>query len=82
MYAGMKLPVISGKELIKLLGKKGFERKRQKGSHVMLERREPPPPRHVTVPDHPEIRPGTLCAILKQAELSRDDFFALYRGST
>ena len=31
-----KLPVLSGKELVKILKKVGFIEKRQKGSHVIL----------------------------------------------
>ena len=73
----MKLPKISGKDLIKLLAKKSFRPVRQNSSHVMLGREEPPV-RPLTIPNHPEIARGTLRAILKQAGLSRDDFLDLY----
>ncbi|MBI2652345.1 type II toxin-antitoxin system HicA family toxin [Candidatus Woesearchaeota archaeon] len=32
----MKLPVLSGREVIKVLKKVGFEENRQKGSHIIL----------------------------------------------
>ena len=73
----MKLPKISGKDLIKLLAKKSFRPVRQRGSHVML-RREEPSVKLVTIPNHPEIARGTLRAILKQAGLSMDDLLGLY----
>lgn len=36
-----KLPVISGRECIKALEKKGFYFKRQEGSHIILRRDNP-----------------------------------------
>jgi len=37
-----KLPVLSGREVIKLLAKVGFEPKRRKGSHVILVKEKNP----------------------------------------
>jgi predicted RNA binding protein YcfA (HicA-like mRNA interferase family) len=67
----VKLPVISGRELIKVLQKFGFQVKRQKGSHVLLKKDE----LRVTVPIHKTIQKGTLIAILRQSELQREDLF-------
>lgn len=33
-----KLPVLSGRELVKILKKAGFKEKRQKGSHIFMEK--------------------------------------------
>jgi predicted RNA binding protein YcfA (HicA-like mRNA interferase family) len=51
--------VISGRELIRALEKIGYKEDRQKGSHVVL-RQVVEPYRRVTVPDHRELRKGTL----------------------
>ena len=46
-----KLPVVSGRDLVRALCKIGFVLDRQKGSHMMLFRAEPPTT--LSVPDHP-----------------------------
>jgi len=66
----MKLPVISGKELIKILLKNGYWVKDQKGSHLHLRH---PIKRPITIPNHKTISKGTLKAILKAAELKQED---------
>ena len=66
-----KLPVISGYELIKILTKHfSFRFLRQKGSHVTLTNDI----FFITVPLHKELDKGTLNAILKDANISREDF--------
>lgn len=45
-----KLPRITGEQLVRALERAGFERKRQKGSHVHLRRESDK--RRVTVPVH------------------------------
>ena len=67
-----KLPVLSAREVLKVLRKFGFVVVRQTGSHIHLwhdERRA-----LVTVPNHQELAKGTLIGILKQAKLTRDEF--------
>lgn len=76
MGVNMRLPVVSWADLIKVLEKTSFKPVRQKGSHMMLRRADPPA--LLVVPKHPEIKRGTLHQILKQSGLSRDDFFDLY----
>ena len=71
-----KLPVISGKELVKIFIKFGYEQDHQTGSHIIL-RNKNPPYRRVTVPNHPEIAKGTLLAIIKQSGLNREEFMKL-----
>lgn len=68
-----KLPVLSGRELIRLLQKAGFEVVRQKGSHVSLAKGE----FRTVVPLHDKLARGTLRDILNQWGLSRDDLFNL-----
>lgn len=52
-----KLPVVSGKELIKAFEKIGFVFIRQKGSHVIMKHQDN---RVVTIPLQKEIKKGTL----------------------
>jgi predicted RNA binding protein YcfA (HicA-like mRNA interferase family) len=66
-----KLPVISGRELVAVLCKAGFSVDRQRGSHVMLYRADPP--LTLSVPGHKELDRGTLRAILRQAGLSPEE---------
>ena len=63
-----KLRVLSGKEVIKILSKFGFEVVSQKGSHVKLRRvLSDGTKRTLTVPLHEELDRGTLKAIIRQA---------------
>lgn len=70
-----KLPQISGRECLKALGKIGFYLKRQQGSHIIVRRDEPFA--QVVVPDHRQVAPGTLRAIIKSADLSVEEFLLL-----
>jgi predicted RNA binding protein YcfA (HicA-like mRNA interferase family) len=67
-----KLPVISGKECIKVLQKAGFLVIRQKGSHISLLRKDPYA--QLVVPNHRELDRGTLRAIIRQAGLTVEEF--------
>ncbi len=73
-----KLPLLSGKEVIKALSKIGYEIDHQKGSHIILRNVEPPY-RRLTVPNHPEIAKGTLRAIIRQAGLTLEEFLKLLK---
>lgn len=69
-----KLPVLSAKAVIKVLGKFGFFVYRQTGSHVHLWNEERK--LLVTVPNHHELASGTLISIMKQAKIEREEFLA------
>jgi len=71
-----KLPTLSGKELVKAFTKLSYETDHQTGSHIIL-RNKNPPHRRLTIPNHKEISKGTLRAIIRQAGLSRNEFFEL-----
>ncbi|MFY7998027.1 MAG: type II toxin-antitoxin system HicA family toxin [Candidatus Kapaibacteriota bacterium] len=62
------LPVVSGKELIRVIEKCGWQIRRQTGSHVLLYK----PDSGVTlpVPNHKTVSKGTLHAILKDADIT------------
>jgi len=72
-----KLPVISGRETVKALGKIGFTIAGRKGSHVRLKRQRDREVLIVIVPMHDELARGTLKSILRQANLTTDDFLRL-----
>ncbi|MBA3432990.1 MAG: type II toxin-antitoxin system HicA family toxin [Actinobacteria bacterium] len=69
-----QLPVVSGSEAVRALGTIGFARVSQRGSHVKLRNADG---RTVIVPLHRELAPGTLRSILRQADLSVDEFSEL-----
>lgn len=73
----MKLPVLSGRDVIKVLKKIGFEEKRQKGSHIILVKEGEEGKRAVVVPNHREVDKGTLLEIIRQAGLKREEFLKL-----
>jgi predicted RNA binding protein YcfA (HicA-like mRNA interferase family) len=70
-----KLPRISGKKCVTALLKAGFIVRRQRSSHIVLRRANPFA--QVVVPDHDELDRGTLRAIIRQADLSIDEFVQL-----
>ena len=71
-----KLPIISGKGLIKILFQLEYEMDHQTGSHIIL-RNKNSPYRRLTIPNHKELAKGTLRAIIRQAGLTRDEFLEL-----
>jgi predicted RNA binding protein YcfA (HicA-like mRNA interferase family) len=67
---------MSGSEVCALLGRHGFVEVRRRGSHVVMQRREGGTTTTVPVPDHPELRIGTLRAIIRQSGVLRSEFEA------
>jgi predicted RNA binding protein YcfA (HicA-like mRNA interferase family) len=70
----VKLPIISGRDVVRALGKLGYVVNDQKGSHIHLRH---PIKRPLTVPNHPEIARGTLRIIIKDADLTVEKFLEL-----
>ena len=73
-----KIPPLNPHELIKILQKAGFKIIRQKGSHViMMNDRKI----RTVIPVHPrkDVKPVLIRAIIKEAELSREDFLKLLK---
>ena len=69
-----KLPVVSGRTVIKALRKAGYVIRDQEGSHIHLRH---PTRRPLTIPNHKEIAPGTLRAIIRQADFTVGEFVHL-----
>lgn len=69
-----KLKRISGEEAIQRLERLGFQRARQRGSHVILKKQTADEEIGCVVPLHKELAIGTLRGILKQAKLTVEEF--------
>ena len=69
-----KLPSVSGERVVRALKRAGFIELRQKGSHVSLEKQASGKVLRTVVPIHPVLAKGTLSDILKQCDLSIDEF--------
>jgi len=69
-----KLKVLSGEEVCKILMLNGFERIRQRGSHIIMQKKFENTSITVPVPNHKELMSGTLKSIIKQSGLSKEIF--------
>lgn len=65
-----KLPHVSGAQAVKALERLGFVVVRQSGSHIILRKGSS----GCVVPNHKEIKVGTLAGVLRQAGVSADEF--------
>jgi predicted RNA binding protein YcfA (HicA-like mRNA interferase family) len=73
-----RLPAgLSGRQVRAALERAGFVFRRQSGSHMILRRDDPPA--RVVVPDHREVREGTLRRIIADAGLTVERFQQLLR---
>ncbi|MDO8591583.1 MAG: type II toxin-antitoxin system HicA family toxin [bacterium] len=64
---------ISGKQAIKTLQRHGFVVSRQQGSHIVLIRIRNNRKRTAVVPNHKELRRGTLSSIARQSGLNKKE---------
>ncbi len=71
-----KLLVLSGKEVCAILARHGFVEVRRRGSHIVMQKHIEGTTITVPVPDHAEIKIGTLLSIIRQSGLSRSFFEA------
>lgn len=69
-----KLKVLSGKDVWKILEQNGFQMVRQKGSHIVMQKKIGETTITVPVPNHSEIKIGTLQSIIRQSKLNRELF--------
>ena len=69
-----KLGVFSGKQVCAILTRNGFVEVRQRGSHVVMQLRLDQTTVTVPVPNHTEIKIGTLQSIIRQSGLARSEF--------
>jgi predicted RNA binding protein YcfA (HicA-like mRNA interferase family) len=66
--------VLSGAQVCAILAQHGFIEVRRRGSHVVMQKQLPDTTITVPVPDHAEIRIGTLQSIIRQSGLARSHF--------
>jgi predicted RNA binding protein YcfA (HicA-like mRNA interferase family) len=69
-----RLRALSGQEVCRILERHGFVEVRRRGSHVVMQRRTPTGTVTVPVPDHPELKIGTLLSIIRQSGVPRVEF--------
>ncbi|NLV46913.1 MAG: addiction module toxin, HicA family [Candidatus Hydrogenedentes bacterium] len=69
-----KLKRISGAEACRILAENGFLEVRRRGSHVVMQKQDTIGTTTVPVPDHNELRMGTLRSIIRQSGLPRTLF--------
>ena len=69
----MKLPLLSGRQVLAALKRLGFVELHRRGSHVKMQH---PDGRRIVFPFHDEIDRRTLKGALEDAGISIDDFLA------
>jgi predicted RNA binding protein YcfA (HicA-like mRNA interferase family) len=71
-----RLRVLSGREVCRILAANGFAEVRRRGSHIVMQKRLPDTTITAIVPDHGELKTGTLASIIRQSHLQRETFEA------
>ena len=76
-----KLPILSSREVIRVLNQLGFEPapKRGKGSHSAFVKKTENKTRLVIVPHRDEIPRGTLLSIIDQMGLTKAEFIKILK---
>jgi predicted RNA binding protein YcfA (HicA-like mRNA interferase family) len=69
-----KLRVLSGKQVCRILARHGFLEVHQRGSHIVMQKRLSDTTITVPVPNHDELRVGTLQSIIRQSGVPRREF--------
>jgi predicted RNA binding protein YcfA (HicA-like mRNA interferase family) len=72
-----KVPSLSYKKVIAALGRAGFEKVRQRGSHIRVEKDTPEGRIKLTIPAHKPIKRATLSHIIREAGLTVEEFVEL-----
>lgn len=72
-----KLPLLSGKDVVKVLQKIGYFHIRTRGSHAILKKQSQEGNKTIPVPLHKELAKGTLKSIMNQADISLEDLLNL-----
>ncbi len=69
-----KLPVLPGQEVRRVLESHGFQLVRQRGSHMVMQKSGDESTTTIPVPDHAELRTGTLRSMSRQSGLGVEEF--------
>ena len=68
--------MMSGQEACAILARHGFAEVRRRGSHIVMQRQDAEGTVTIPVPNHKELRSGTLRSIIRQSGLPRVAFEA------
>ena len=71
------LPHLSGKAVVKAFERAGWQKARQRGSHIVMVKNGSIAP--LSIPDHKEVAKGTLRGLIRASGLTVDEFIALNR---
>lgn len=71
---GSKLPVLSGREVVRVFTTFDWQVARQASSHIIMTK--PGEIATLSIPDHKEVARGTLRALIRTANLTVDQFLA------
>ena len=71
------LPNLSGRDVVETFGRDGWEKVRQRGSHVVMVKDGSMAT--LSVPDHKEVAKGTLRSLIRASGLTVDEFLKLTR---
>jgi len=66
------LPVLSGREIVKIFESLGWEVSRQRGSHIIMTKAGEIVT--LSVPNHKEVARGTLRSLIRSANLTVEEF--------
>jgi len=69
-----KLRILSAKQVCQILTEHGFIQVRQRGSHIIMQRKIDDSTITVPVPNYSEVKIGTLQSIVRQSGLPRSLF--------
>ncbi|PKL53607.1 MAG: hypothetical protein CVV36_06100 [Candidatus Methanoperedenaceae archaeon HGW-Methanoperedenaceae-1] len=70
----MKLPVVSGKDAVRAFGKLGYVTVRQTGSHIRMKHQSDCSKKPLTIPNHTVVGKGLLKKLLRDSELTIEEF--------
>lgn len=73
-----RLPVVSGRQVVRAFERAGWKVSRREGSHIILTKAGMTVT--LSIPDHREIRRGTLRSLIRNAGLTVEEFVSLLRG--
>jgi predicted RNA binding protein YcfA (HicA-like mRNA interferase family) len=74
-----KLPIVSGRQAVRVFERIGYRVVRQRGSHIRLHDETNSNHLPLTVPDHRVVKPGLLRKLLRDADLTVDEFVELLK---
>ena len=69
-----RLKNLSGKEVCNILKRYGFKEIRRRGSHIVMQKKLEDTTVTVPIPDHKDLKKGTLMSIIRQSGVPKEEF--------